>query len=317
MKTSITKNKWTSSSSFKRKMTFDYYYNYFFNLFLNAYKFPELTREQNDYILRKFWSLGSIASFIVKGTKLPEGQAPTSVNEYPNGMIAFAPFAPFLFNIYDWPIQVNLVQIRGATFIPNTPQIVNKDVVIGYAQRNKHSIESICDFYINKIVDVEMTIAQQLMAHKTPFLLGTTPENEERIKKLFERISNDEEVLYVSALDVEAIKTLQTGNQYILDKLFNLKDGYINALLTRLGFNNVGMLEKKEHSVVDEVNANNQVIMSNGDNFLTCLEEFCEDTTKYLGFPLSVISQYQTITLEAEEETEEEETEEDKPKGDE
>lgn len=306
----ITENRWSNSSSYKRRMTFDFYYNKYFNLFMNAYKFNGITEEQQDYILRKFWSVGSVAAFIVAGTRLPKDQAPTSVNEYPNGMIAFVPFAPFAWDITDWPIKVNLVRTRGAKFIPAGVQVVNKDCVVGYCQRNKKSILSIVEFYVNKIVDIEMTIGVQLTSHKAPWLIATTPENEEKFKKLFERITNDEEVLYISATDADLIKALVGGNSYIVDKLFQQKCALENELLTILGIDNVGTIEKKEHLVVDEVNSNNEVINSNSDNFLKPMQEFCERISKFLGFPISVETTQKKVEEVEEEEEEETQDEE-------
>ena len=203
-------------------------------------------------------------------------------------MIAFAPFAPFMFDIYDWPIQVNLINIRGAKFIPTKPQIVNKDVVIGYAQKSKKSVLSIVDYYLTKIVDVEMTIRVQLKSHKAPWLVATTPENEEKLKNLFKRIESDEEVLYLSAGEVEALKVLTGGNAYIIDKLYQYKQALENELLTYLGIDNLGIMEKKEHLTNDEVASNNDLINDHSDNFLSCLENFCKSIREVLGYEISV-----------------------------
>ena len=185
---------WMQSGSVERKVAWNYYLQKYFNLFMGAYKFNGITPRQQEFILRKLWAEGKIASFIVEGTKLEEGEVPTNTNQYPNGMIAFAPFAPFMFDIYDYPIQVNLIALRGATFIPTKPQVVDRDVVIGYAQKSHKSVLSVVEFYLQKIVDVEMTIRVQLKSHKVPWTIATTPENEEKLKRLFERIDNDEEV---------------------------------------------------------------------------------------------------------------------------
>ena len=311
MKKVITTNSWSNSTSYKRKATYEFYYHKYFNLFMNSYKFNGITREQQDYVLRKLWATGTIASFIVEGTKLPEGEAPTSVNEYPNGMIAFAPYAPSQFDIYDFPIKANLVRVRGATFIPDTIQVVNKDIVIGYAQRSKRSVASIVEFYVNKIVDVEMTIAVQLTSHKVPWLVATTPENEEKLKRLFQRIENDEEVLYISADEVEAIKSLQGGNTYIIDKLFDYVKALDNELLTYLGFNNLGSIEKEEHLVVDEVNANNEVISDNSDNFLNSMQEWCERIREVFGYEMSVEATSSPVVKEQPQEDEEKGEEQD------
>ena len=286
------------------------YRNRYFNLFMSAYKFKGISNEQQDFILRKMWSLGSIGAFIVEGT-LPSDAIPESVNQYPNGVIAFTTFAPVEFNIYDWPIKVNLIQYRGAKFIPTSIQIVNKDVVIGFAQRNKKPVCEIVDFFIDKIVDVDMTIQMQLKAHKVPYLISCTPENEATLKNLMHKLENDDGEIYLSSSEVDAIKTLQTGNTYIIDKLFNYKTALENELLTYLGIDNVGVMEKKEHLDVDEVNSNNDLINDNSDNFLKSLEEFCERINTYLNYEISVEATSSPVVAERETESKDIEEEED------
>lgn len=279
---------WLQNGCIQRSLAYQFYLTKYFNLFMGAYKFNGITAQQQDFILRKLWAEGKISAFIVEGTGLMKGETPSNTQQYPNGMIAFAPFAPFMFDIYDWPIQVNLINIRGAKFIPTKPQIVNKDVVIGYAQKSKKSVLSIVDYYLTKIVDVEMTIRVQLKSHKAPWLVATTPENEEKLKNLFKRIESDEEVLYLSAGEVEALKVLTGGNAYIIDKLYQYKQALENELLTYLGIDNLGIMEKKEHLTNDEVASNNDLINDHSDNFLSCLENFCKSIREVLGYEISV-----------------------------
>lgn len=313
MKKIHTMQDWLNSGSFKRKLTYQYYLGKYFNLFMSAYKFEGITEAQQDYILRKFWHTGNVAAFIVEGTKLGKDEVPTDVNQYPNGVIAFAPFAPSVFNIYDWAIAGNLIASRGAKFIPTKTVYVDKDVVIGYVQKNHKPVLSMVDYYLQRICDVEMTIAIQLSSHKVPWMVATTPENEEKLKKLFQRVQNDEEVFYCSAEEVEALKSLNGGNQYIIDNLFQYKQGLENELLTYLGIDNLGVTEKKEHLIGDEVNSNNAIVKDHSDSFLTCLEDFCDRIHKYLGYTeISVKATSAPIEeVEAEDEPEEKGDEED------
>lgn len=295
-----------------RGWTYQFYLNKYFNLFMNAYRFPELPREQSDYLMRKFWEIGKISAFIVEGTKPIEDTSikDVSVNNYPNGMIAFVPFAPILYDINDWPILVNLVRSRGASFIPATPQKVGIDCVIGYAQRNKKPVFDMVDYYLEKIVDTEMVIRSQLFSHKAPWLIATTPENERKVKALFDRLENDETSLYIDASEIDALKTLVGGNAYIIDKLYTYKQGIENELLTYLGIDNVGGIEKKEHLMVDEVNANNDIINDSSDCFLDPIKEFCEQVSSVLGFPLSVEATSSPVVAESNLDPEDEEQEE-------
>lgn len=302
---------WKTSGCWQRGIAYDFYLQKYFNLFMGAYKFTGISQEQQHYILKKLFFDGKISAFIVKGTKLELDEVPSTTNEYPNGMIAFVPFAPCLFNIMDFPVRVNLIQIRGATFIPTTQQIVDKDVVLCYIQKNKKSVAEVVEFFIQKIVDVEMTIKNNLRALKTPFFIATTPENESKMKQLWEKIDNDDGVLYLSSSEIEAIKVLATGTQYNVDKLFNYKQALENELLTYLGIDNLGIMEKKEHMITDEVNSNNDLINDHSDLFLSVLQDWCKRIKDVLGYEMSVEATSSPVSAENETtESEEEENDE-------
>jgi hypothetical protein len=287
-KKSYTLADWKSKGSFERSLAYQFYLQKYYNLFMGAYKFNGITYEQGQYILKKFWAEGKISAFVVEGTKLSGDEVPTNVNEYPNGVIAFVPFAAFMFNIYDYPIQVNLINVRGAKFIPTKPMVVNEDVVIGYIQKSKKSVLSVVEFFIQKIVDVEMTIRVQLKSHKVPWLIATTPENESKMKALWDKINADDEVLYLSPSEIESLKILMGGNAYIIDKLYSYKQALENELLTYLGIDNMGIMEKKEHLITDEVNSNNDLINDHSDNFLTCMTDFFGRIKEVFGIKISV-----------------------------
>lgn len=278
-----------TSGIYNRKSIFNIYMWKYFNLFLGAYRISNVSEDQQEFILRRFWSMGKLAAFIVEGTKLPEGNELASVNSYPNGMIAFTDFAPVIYNIYDWPVVVNLIKTRGASFIPSERLNVNEKCVIGYCQKNKLPVKTIVEYYVSRIVDIEMTIRQQLNSHKVPWLIAVAPENEEKMKALWDKLMNDDDGLFLSANEVEALKILVGGNaSYIIDKLYQQKQAYENELLTYLGIDNLGTMQKKEHLQLDEANSNNELINDFGDCFLDTMKSFFERINEYLGYPIEI-----------------------------
>ena len=46
-----------------------FYENKYFGLFLNAYKFTNLSKNQVRYLLKSMWKRGTVAAFIVEGTR--------------------------------------------------------------------------------------------------------------------------------------------------------------------------------------------------------------------------------------------------------
>lgn len=260
------------SSGVNRKQIFNYYFNKYYNLFMNAYKWEGIDYQQTDYLMRKLWCDGTIAAFKIKG-----------IDE-----IGFAPYAEFTWNMYDFAEEVTLINPRGVPFIPKTTQIIDEDVVIGWAQRNKKSVQEIVALYCNKIADVEMTIRTNLKTHKTPWLIGVSPEDKEKMKKLFNNLDKDDSQLYVDLDDVNSFKALVSGAPYIIDKLYAYKCALENELKEYLGITNLGNQEKKEHLITSEVDANSEITEASGDCFFDVITEFTERVRDVLGYQISV-----------------------------
>ena len=255
-----------------------YYILKYFNLFMNAYKFKGLDYQQKDFLLRKMWAMGRIACF----------KLPYVTPNHPQGEVVLCPYAVSKLNIYDFPVEVNLIKLKNVNFIPTKAMVVDKDVVIGFAQRNKHSVMEMVLPLINKIVDVEMVLRTSLKSQKTPWLIGYTPENENQKKAMKEFLENDESYLFIETEDVNQFKAIVSGANYNCDKLYNLKCAYENEIKEYLGINNLGVNEKKEHLIGDEINVNQEIVESHGECFLDCLKEFCERIKEVLGYDISV-----------------------------
>ena len=95
--------------------------NKYYNIWMAKFKWSgldeEIAEQQENFIMRKAWSDGLIAAFPIANTNT----------------MGFTTWAPYTFNMYDIPSEVNLINLRGVSsrIIPNTPQVVGKDVVIG------------------------------------------------------------------------------------------------------------------------------------------------------------------------------------------
>ena len=276
-----------------------FYENKYFGLFLNRRHFPQLTKNQERFLLKSFWQNGCVCAFIVEGTKqepslkqmLSNSSKDTLIleNENTNGLLLLVPFATAKYDITDAPSVVSYINKRGATFIPKGLKIVNKDCVIGWAHSSHAPIRSLVMFYIEKIVDVEKTIEMNLFVHKLPRLVVCSPEDKARVEDLMEKIEQGEKKLFLDANDVQAIKNvLDSGSNtsYIIDKLYQYKQNLENELSTFLGINN-NPVEKAERLITGEVNSNNQLIAECGACFDDTIDIFCEEVSKVLNFPLT------------------------------
>ena len=257
------------------------YMNNIYNIFMTSHKWTGLSYQQENYIMRKLWANGSVALYPLKHFE-------DEANTYDRFILAT--FAPCTFNIYDYPIDINLINTRGVKFIPNKRLKVDKDVIITYIQPSKKSLASFVEIYVDKIVNVEMILQIALNAQKLPYLIRISEENRQEMDQLWRSLQSDEPKLFISGDYDKDITALVTGAPYIVDKLYNLKACLWNDLLTFIGVNNLGINEKKEHLVSNEIEANNDYVEASGNCITSLLRDFCERANKVFGYSLGVIS---------------------------
>lgn len=246
------------------------YRNKYFNAFRRQIKVNGLNYRQQEYVMRKFYGAGTIAAFKIGG-----------VDE-----LGFAPWAMQSWDMYNLPETVTLINEHGSPLIPGAVQIVDKDVCLGYIQRNKKPINMIVDWYIQRIAQVEMVINTNLQLHKLPFLIPVD-EDDAKIQDAIDRIINNELVLFVEGVDPNLFKAVSTGAPYVIDKLHEYKVGLENELKTYLGIDNQGAVEKREQLNLDETNANNMDINDSVEGYLECLNEWADNIREAFGVDIS------------------------------
>lgn len=228
---------------------FNQRFNRYYNIWMSKFKWEGLDEEnkaqQENYIMRKAWSDGQIAIRQIKNTDL----------------LAFTPFVAQTWNMYDFPETVNLINERSVprTLIPSSPQIVNKDVVIGWFTPSHKPISTIVTHYCNLMVQAEMIINTNLTLQNMPFLIGVDTEDEKKMRDIVDRILNNDIVVYADLQSLQKIQSLVTQTPYLVDKLKEYIKGLEEELLTIFGIdNNNG--NGQQNVVIDAINANNDLI---------------------------------------------------------
>lgn len=282
-----------------------YYRDKFFNKFLNKFDFGNLDYQQKHYLLKKFWSknCGKLAFFIIKGTK--DGK------QYPNGMLGICPYTfAGVYNMFDFQTKCMLIDTHATGVIPADEQIVDEDVVLGWITRNQKGVEALIETKLEEVVDIEMTIRCNLRAHKMPWVFGVTPENKAKIDKLIQSIDDDDPYLTMSLEDIKNMQVFNTGAPFIIDKLEVKRQQVEDEINTILGFNSVGIMEKKEHLTTGEVDMNAEASNASNDIYMDCLTELNERIKKVLNYDMQpMLNKPIEEYTEGEEEDEEEEEE--------
>lgn len=252
------------------------YLNKYYNLFMNSLEWEGLTKEEEDYIMRKLWATGTIAAFNMNAI----------------GTV-YAPYAIQGYGLYDVPTDVTIINERNVPGFPLNPLKVNKDVVIGFIQRNKKSIYEFVDYYVSRMAQVDMVINTNLEVNKLPYLIGVSEQDTQNVQQTINKILNNELVVFTTLEELNQVKVLANGSNYILDKLYAFKNNLESELLTFLGIDNSQIDVDK--LAVDQINANNEMINTNSKGFERELNKWCKDIKKYLNTTISVKSTQEPV----------------------
>lgn len=271
------------------KNVVDNYKNKYYNIWMSRFAWngldEDLSEQEENYIMRRFWSEGKVALRNIANT----------------GMLAMCPFTERTFNYLDFPDTITLVNKRGVSeqIIPTGAQIVNKDVAIVYCLPNHKPIEYVVNFYVDRIAQAEVLINNNLKLQNMPFVIGVTEDNKEEFEDIITRILNNELIVFTSVGDLNKLQTLTTNSPYIVDKLKAYEVSLENELLTILGIQNSGSQAKKAQMLVDEVNANNDVISDFGMAIKDEITKWLERANAVLGRELSIEEKSRPVDSES------------------
>lgn len=250
------------------------YINKYYNIWMSKFKWTgldeDIKAQQENFIMRKLWCDGTVSCRYMKNVDT----------------LVFAPYAGFEYDLYDFPSKVTLINLRNAPIqmIPVDPQVVGKEVVLGWAQPNHKPIADIVRFYVDRMVQVDMVINTNLNLQKMPFLIGVNETDKDKMHDVLRRILNNEVVIFTDLEDVQRIQALATQTPYIIDKLTAHKRALEQELLTVLGIDNNGSQNLEQtHVSVDAVNANNDVINDYANAIEDEIEKWLDQIRRVFG----------------------------------
>lgn len=117
-------------------------------------------------------------------------------------------------------------------------------------------------FYVNKLTESERTMDVNVKSCKTPVVVMCDDKTVLSFKSLFSQVDGNVPAIYADKnLNLDAIQALDLKTKFLGKELMDYKKAVEGELLTFLGKNN-SPVEKRERTVVDEVNANNDLIAS-------------------------------------------------------
>lgn len=259
-------------------LTADTYNNKYYNLWMSKFEWKgldeDLKEQEENYIMRKLWYDGTVAIRNIKNTN----------------MIAIAPWELQNYNYLGFPETINLINERGAskTIIPSKTLIVNKDVALLFCTPSQKPIKAVVDYYVDRITQAVVLINNNLCLQNMPFVINCTEEDQKRLSDIVDRILNNELVITTASSDINKLQALITQVPFLIDKLQAYIVSMENELLTILGVDNSGVQAKKAQMLVDEVNANNDVINDYGNSIIDELTKWLDRANKVLNRNITI-----------------------------
>ena len=248
------------------------YLDRFYNQFQSKYEVSGdcITDESLDYMMRRFWSDGTCALYRIPNTD----------------MLGVAQFAPVLYNIWDKPDTLQLVNRREASkmLIPTKTLMNKKDVVIAKIRPDGKPLYPLAKYYANKLSSIDKAIECNLLAVRTPWILLADASNIKRINEFMRRYIADDICLTLNPDDVNSIQVLQTTANYIIDKLEVEKTQTLHEALDELGFDNCA--ETGNRAIVAEVSINSAATQDINDMYNQCLKQMEDNVKKVLGLEI-------------------------------
>ena len=248
------------------------YLDRFYNQFQSKYEVSGdcITDESLDYMMRRFWSDGTCALYRIPNTDI----------------LGVAQFAPVLYNIWDKPDTLQLVNRRDASkmLIPTKTLMNKKDVVIAKIRPDGKPLYPLAKYYANKLSSIDKAIECNMLAVRTPWILLADANNIKRINEFMRRYISDELCLTLNPDDVNSIQVLQTTANYIIDKLEVEKTQTLHEALDELGFDNCA--ETGNRAIVAEVSINSAATQDINDMYNQCLKQLEDNVKKVLGLEI-------------------------------
>lgn len=258
-----------NKSLYNNQATFMLYYHHFRNLALTMFEWQGLPKSINPrFIERALAEKGQVA--ILNDESLGE----MATYATPSGMI----------DLYGEPIAYLCYGANG---------IYNKDFRAADIVLIRNNISQIPTiqmifWYAARITDIEMTISVNLATQKKPWVLLIPEKERYTWEQVMMKVEGNESLIVGSkGLDLDAVKHFNLNAPYNADKLQETKETLVNEFYTRLGLNNANT-DKRERLIVDEVNANNEIIEINAQVMLAHRQAAAQELNQRYGWNVSV-----------------------------
>lgn len=276
-----------------RRDIVSFYRNKYYSLWMNSRKWTGLSYSQNYYIMKELYARGTILVFDADTSKAPseKGREALSGEDQDGQTLIITPYAATEWNAYGQPVKPLPINIKGLSVIPSKALDATNSVVI-WAHTSHKSIEYLVNYWVEQIADVQIALDMNLYVQRVPKLYTCTPADEKRVKEIANKIDAGVRQLFITADDWQAIQqVMDSGQNYILDKLLKYRQQLESEILNLLGINSI-QYEKEERITDEEATANDAQIQLFSGAITDTMRDGAKRVKEILGYDLDVIETF-------------------------
>lgn len=248
--------------------TYNMYYDSLKNMAISLFEWEGLPETVNERFLEE--------------TLFTDGHC-AFVNDPVYGFLCLPSNLSGTVNMYGEPIQ-----IRAVSFDYSKEFTVGQDCVIIYHTNIKQGTESVVRAYAQRLYEVERTTDTNIKLQKFPLIIACNEQQRLTLKNMFQQVDGNEHAIFShKSLDLDSVKVLETGAEFIADKLQNYKHNLYNECMLKLGIANFNQ-QKKERLVESETSGNHEQVQAFRNGLLTMRQKACEQINKLFNQNISV-----------------------------
>ena len=190
-------------------------------------------------------------------------------------------------NIYGLPTSLNCYSyqynsIRNLyTGLEGTE---DKDAVLVMNNWQRIPTASTIELFAQRLAEAEMVAMTNIKAQKTPVLIVVDENQRLMMENLYAQYDGNRPFIMgdKNQISDNTIRSINTGAEFIADKIMDYKRQIWNEALQFLGVNTL-QTEKKERLITDEASSNNELINLNLQSMLVPRQEAAEQFNKLFG----------------------------------
>lgn len=144
------------------------------------------------------------------------------------------------------------------------------------------------DMACRRLAEFDVTIDQHVRSQRVPFIFVVPEEGKANAEEMYNRVDQGDPAIYITptATAVVQVNALNTGVDYIADKLLNDELKIVSQTYTLLGIDNNAAAEKKERVQTAETVANNEQFLIQRQSCLKARRAFADRVMETFGLDI-------------------------------